>query len=184
MSTVYKAINNGSWQLWDKPRKQMHESRFLRYGVAVMLPVAAALVIFVRPVFSEAAYFVFLSAVVLSAANGGLAPAFVSTSLSVLLVRLLFVRQEGTLHYGGDMEGIERMGGFVLVALLLSSVVAGIRRERNQLRDSEERYRILAETASDAIVVIDERGGILYVNPVAEKIFGAQAGQLLGKNLN
>jgi len=178
-----KAKTNGSWQLWDKPRKRMSESRFLRYGVAVMLPAAAALVIFVRPVFSEAAHFVFLGAVVLSAANGGLAPAFVSTALSVLLVRLLFVRQEGALHYGGDVEGVERMGGFVLVALLLSSVVAGIRRNRNQLRDSEERYRFLAETASDAIVIIDEQGGILYVNSVAEKIFGAQAGQLLGKNL-
>ncbi len=76
------------------------------------------------------------------------------------------------------------MGGFVLVAMLLSSSVAAIRRERDQLRDSEERYRSLAESASDAIVVIDEEGEILYVNPVAEKVFGTQAQQLLGQRID
>jgi PAS domain S-box-containing protein len=93
------------------------------------------------------------------------------------------VRQEGILHYGSDFQGMERMGAFVLVALLISSFVAAIRRERNHLRDSEERYRILTESARDAVIVIDEQGGILYVNPVAEKIFGTGARQLLGKNL-
>jgi PAS domain S-box-containing protein len=162
----------------------MSESRFLRYGVALMLPVAAVSVILVRPTFTVAPFFLFLGAVVLSAANGGLAAGFVSTALSALLLRLVFLRKEESLQSGSDLEGIERMGVFVLVALLLSSVVAAIRRERNQLRDSEERYRILAETASDAIIVIDEQGEILYVNPVAEKLFGTESGQLLGKNLN
>jgi PAS domain S-box-containing protein len=162
----------------------MNESRLVRYGVALLLPLLAVAGIAMRTVFAESPFFVFLGAVVLSAATGGVAPAFVSTALSALLIRLLYVRQEGFLYYGDDFHGMERMGGFVLTALLLSCVVAAIRRDRNQLRDSEERYRILAETASDAIIVIDERGEILYVNPVAEKIFGTQARQLLGKNLN
>jgi PAS domain S-box-containing protein len=176
-------MNNEHWKLWSKPRKRMSESLLLRYGVAVLLPVAAALVVHVRPVFGEAPFFVFLGAVVLSAANGGLAPAFISTALSVLLIRLLFIQEKGSLYYGSNLEGMERMGGFVLLGLLLSSAVAAIRHERNLLRDSEERYRILVETASDAIIVIDEAGEILYVNPVSEKIFGAPAGQLLGQNL-
>ena len=66
---------------------------------------------------------------------------------------------------------------------MASSLVAACRQERNILRDSEERYRILAETASDAIIVIDEAGEILFVNPIAEKTFGARAEQLLGQNL-
>jgi PAS domain S-box-containing protein len=161
----------------------MSESRLLRYGLALMLPFASAAFVVIRPTFSETPFFVFLGAIVLSAANGGLAAAFVSTALSALMIRLLFVRQEGILHYGSDFQGMERMGAFVLVALLISSFVAAIRRERNQLRDSEERYRILTESARDAVIVIDEQGGILYVNPVAEKIFGTGARQLLGKNL-
>lgn len=79
---------------------------------------------------------------------------------------------------------MERMAGFMLVAMLLSSFISALRSEINILRDSEERYRVLAETASDAIIVIDEKGEILYVNPVSEKVFGAKSGQLIGKNLN
>jgi PAS domain S-box-containing protein len=103
--------------------------------------------------------------------------------VSAVLIRLFYVRGAGLLFYGGDFEGMERMGGFVLVALLLSSVVASLRRERLQTRESEERYRLLAETASDAIVVIDDQGEILYVNPVAQRIFGTDAKELLGHNL-
>jgi PAS domain S-box-containing protein len=177
-------MHDDQWKLWKRPRLKMSESGLLRYGAAVVLPGVAAIFIDVRPVFTDAPFFIFLGAVVLSAAGGGLAPAFVSTALSALLIRLLYVRQDLSLHYGSDLAGMERMGGFVLLSLLISSFIAGLRRERNHLRDSEERYRILAETASDAIVVIDEQGDILYVNPVAEKTFGAPIGQLLGKNLN
>ena len=67
--------------------------------------------------------------------------------------------------------------------MLLSSLVSAVRWERNLLRESEERYRVLTETASDAIIVIDEHGEILYVNPATEKIFGRPAGQLMGQNL-
>ena len=35
----------------------------------------------------------------------------------------------------------------------------------------------------DAIIVIDETGEILYVNPVAEKVFGSRSKDLLGQNL-
>lgn len=177
-------MNHAHWKLWKQPGRRMGESRLLRYGVALLLPALAACLIHARPVFAESPFFLFLGAVVLSAANGGLASAFVATAWSILLIRLLFVRGEGLLYYGTDLEGMERMGGFALVAMLLGSFVAAIRRQRDQLRDSEERYRTLAETASDAIVVIDEQGGILYANRVAEKLFGMDARLLLGQNLS
>ena len=176
-------MNNEHWHLGKHPRRRMGESRLLRYGVALLLPVLAGYVSYVRPALAESPFFIFLAAVVLSAVNGGLAAAFVTTALSAVFIRLFFVHGAGLFHYGGNLEGMERMGGFVLVALLLSSLVASLRREVHQLRDSEERYRLLAETASDAIVGIDEQGGILYVNPVAEKLFGTDANQLLGHNL-
>ncbi|MBI3850003.1 MAG: PAS domain S-box protein [Verrucomicrobia bacterium] len=177
-------MNHEQWKLWKPPTKATRESLLRRYGVAMVLPLIAALVVYLRSALTETPFFVFLGVIVLSAANGGLAPAFVSTALSSLLIRLLFIHPVAKLHYGGDFEGMEQMVGFVLVAILVSSFVAGLRRERNHLLDSEERYRLLAETASDAIIVIDEQGEILYVNPVAEKIFGGQASQLLGQNLN
>jgi PAS domain S-box-containing protein len=51
------------------------------------------------------------------------------------------------------------------------------------LRESEARYRAVAETASDAIMTIDESTRILFVNPATEKIFGYRASELAGASL-
>jgi PAS domain S-box-containing protein len=51
------------------------------------------------------------------------------------------------------------------------------------LQESEESYRIVAETASDAIITIDEEGMILFVNQAVEKIFGYSVQELIGQSL-
>jgi PAS domain S-box-containing protein len=50
-------------------------------------------------------------------------------------------------------------------------------------RESETRFRTLAETASDAIITIDTESRIVFVNEAVEKIFGWRAEELLGENL-
>ncbi len=47
------------------------------------------------------------------------------------------------------------------------------------LQESEERYRIVAETATDAIITIDEESKILFANQSAERIFGYAVDELL-----
>lgn len=47
----------------------------------------------------------------------------------------------------------------------------------------EERYRVIAETASDAIITIDEASTILFVNPAAGRIFGYSPQELKGASL-
>ncbi|MEJ7812306.1 MAG: PAS domain S-box protein [Gemmatimonadaceae bacterium] len=44
-------------------------------------------------------------------------------------------------------------------------------------------YRVLAETAADAIVTMDARSTILSVNPAAERIFGYPATEMVGQPL-
>ena len=51
------------------------------------------------------------------------------------------------------------------------------------LRESEESYRILAETASDAIIRIDETSTIRFVNTAAERIFGYAMQEMVGQPL-
>lgn len=51
------------------------------------------------------------------------------------------------------------------------------------LLESEERYRIVAETASDAIISIDEQSTILFINPAAERIFGYEVEQMINQPL-
>ena len=47
--------------------------------------------------------------------------------------------------------------------------------------DSEQKYRAVAETASDAIVTVDIRGRIVYWNRAAESVFGYTERQILGQ---
>ncbi|MGH9944105.1 MAG: PAS domain S-box protein [Pyrinomonadaceae bacterium] len=51
------------------------------------------------------------------------------------------------------------------------------------LRESAERYRTLAEAASDAIITIDQDSRILFANPATERIFGYPADELQGLDL-
>lgn len=55
---------------------------------------------------------------------------------------------------------------------------------RGALRDSEARHRAVIQTAVDGIITIDERGAIESLNPAAERLFGASAAELLGKNIS
>lgn len=51
------------------------------------------------------------------------------------------------------------------------------------LRMSEERYRVVADTASDGILTIDAHDSILYANAAACRIFGYPRQSLLGRSL-
>ena len=51
------------------------------------------------------------------------------------------------------------------------------------LRESEEKFRSVAETASDAIISLDSEGKIVFWNQAAEAIFGYSAGEVMGKSL-
>jgi PAS domain S-box-containing protein len=59
-----------------------------------------------------------------------------------------------------------------------------LRRKAEDLQhESEERYRIVAETATDGIITIDQASTILFANPATEKIFGYTPEDILGKEL-
>src|SRR5258707_4376602 len=51
------------------------------------------------------------------------------------------------------------------------------------LSDVYQINRIIADTASDAIITIDENSTMLFINRAAEKIFGYSHAELLGQSL-
>jgi PAS domain S-box-containing protein len=58
------------------------------------------------------------------------------------------------------------------------------RKQREQaLRQSEERYRTLAETATDVILTIDQTSTILFVNGAVEKVFGYTPAEIVGQKI-
>lgn len=56
-------------------------------------------------------------------------------------------------------------------------------RTMESARESEERYRMVTESASDVIVTIDEESTIHFINPAAEKVFGYEPDELIGEKL-
>jgi len=65
----------------------------------------------------------------------------------------------------------------------LHRVDAERRRQEEAVRASEERYRTVTETASDAMITIDENSTILFVNQAAERTFGFTTKEMLGQPL-
>jgi PAS domain S-box-containing protein len=57
------------------------------------------------------------------------------------------------------------------------------KRAEDELRRSEARHRVVVETASDAVVSIDESGAIILANPATGRIFGYAPEDLIGKPL-
>jgi PAS domain S-box-containing protein len=69
-------------------------------------------------------------------------------------------------------------------AMMVSLVEITKRREAERaLRESEQRYRQLAESAQDFIFIIDMRGKVQYVNSSAAKEFGGDSDQIIGKSV-
>jgi PAS domain S-box-containing protein len=57
------------------------------------------------------------------------------------------------------------------------------KRAEEELKSSEERHRVIVEAASDAVISMDESGGILLANPATTRIFGYDPVELIGRPL-
>ena len=79
---------------------------------------------------------------------------------------------------GGFTENDSRLatafGELAAVALFNSRIF-------DSLEDSEERFRSVVETASDAIVAADSQGNIVFWNHGAETMFGYSADEIVGR---
>ena len=58
------------------------------------------------------------------------------------------------------------------------------RQAQEALLESNEKFRAIGESASDAIVMIDNDGNVVYWNAAAQSTFGYSAEEVLGRNLH
>lgn len=86
-----------------------------------------------------------------------------------------YVRIDCIPHRSSDGRTI---GHFALVADITER-----KKIESDLRASEERLRIIVDTAVDAIITLDRQGMIESVNRAAETMFGHSSGEMVGQNI-
>lgn len=73
--------------------------------------------------------------------------------------------------------------GNVVLASTVERDISESKRAERVLQDREERLRALLDTATDAILTIDQSGIIQSINPAAERMFGYTAAEVIGQNV-
>jgi PAS domain S-box-containing protein len=82
-----------------------------------------------------------------------------------------------------EQPGIILSIALFIAVPLLANMITERKRVEDALRETEQRFRTLAETASDAIITIDATGKIIFVNKAAERVFGYSQSQMIGDEL-
>ena len=67
---------------------------------------------------------------------------------------------------------------------ILASTTARKRLAEAALHESNERFRSLSSTATDAIILIDHNAHVAYWNPAAEKMFGYTKEEIMGRPMH
>src|SRR5262245_26313304 len=112
-------------------------SPFLCYGVAVVAVILALLFTALLWTMVQPSVFpLFLAAVMLSAGYGGLGPGLLATGLAVVTADYFFLPRPSTQIVALDV--FLRLGVFVLVALLISSLTAARKRATEALRRAHD----------------------------------------------
>ena len=90
------------------------------------------------------------------------------------------IAADGRVVWIRDIVTVEAEAGRAKTLRGIMMDVTARKTTEDRLRESEERYRTLAETATDAIVTIDPQSRILFANAAVERMFGYDRQALIG----
>jgi len=100
------------------------------------------------------------------------------------LKKQLEIEQENVRRINEELEDrvIKRTEEYRLVNKALQQEIANHKRAEKALRESEERYRDLVESASDMVFRIDKKGYFTFANVSTIRITGYEEEELIGKH--
>ncbi len=168
--------------LWLLARQQA-----VRYGIAIL---AVALAFVARTALmpflpNDAPYLLFVPAVLVAAAAGGLGPGLLATGMGVVL-GWTFI---GSVSYGAPQ--IVHAAIFALIGAGIAWSGEQLQRYRSRAETStrdalgrEAHLQSILDTVPDAMIVIDERGIMQSFSAAAERLFGHTAASVLGSNVS
>ena len=97
-------------------------------------------------------------------------------------VETVFIAKDGReIHVEGSVNARFEDGEFVYTRGIFRDVTEH-KRTREELRESEEKLRIILDNSNDMIVYVNNRGKLLDVNKKAEDVMGYSRDELIGKN--
>jgi PAS domain S-box-containing protein len=152
-------------------------SKVQRYLLAIVSTGAATGLSWV----SEAPSSCFHLSIIVSSLYGGEGAGLLSVALSILVFDYFFLPPR--FHLSVEPSAYLRFAGFIVTALCINRLIAAKQRVERSRREAEDQYRIIAETALDAIISADEQGQVVLVNSAATRIFGYSASELIGQPL-
>ncbi|BAY79462.1 two-component hybrid sensor and regulator (plasmid) [Nostoc linckia NIES-25] len=127
------------------------------YGIAVLASGLALLFsLLISPLLENITFSAFFAAVVLSSWYGTRGSSLFATVLCSLAIAFFFLKPIYSLSIL-TLDGFIRLGLFVIVSLLTTEVNAAWRRTELKLRESETRYREMAEAVQNYANELEER---------------------------
>jgi PAS domain-containing protein len=155
-----------------------------RYGVAVLTVVlAGGFTLLLAPVAEGAPFLFFFAAVMLSAWYGGLRPALLTAALSAAWSAYFVLPPLFSLAVDTP-GGALRLGLFLLVAFLISSLQARRQQAETIERIQREYFQTTLASIGDAVIVTDSQGRVTLMNRVAQALTGWTLEEAEGRALS
>jgi len=164
--------------VWGPPD---HAGRRIVEIALQVVAIAAALVIVVGVAYDHEParrfYLLFLPVIWIATRHGIVGATWAVLLIEGGLIALLEVHDQS-----GAMVLSYQMLMFALAAtgLMLGAVVTERQRARHALSEAKSRLGIILNTASDAVLTVDDKGRVESVNAAAERQFGKSARALVG----
>ena len=152
----------------DSAASKTSRTALLRYGVSLFtVGLALLLTLQVEPLAERTPFALFFAAVLLSTWYGGRKLDLLAIALATLAGDYFLIPPVHTLMVGRD--SILQLGTFILVALLINWLTAARQHSKKAMHESENKYRMLVEQASDGIAIFDLKGNFIEVNRVSAR---------------
>jgi PAS domain S-box-containing protein len=91
------------------------------------------------------------------------------------------VKERGVSEEGGDTTVFREGDELTRLAVSIDPVFTELAASREKMAESEERYRMLAESAQDIIFIIDRNDTVTYLNDFAAKAIGLPKSAIVGR---
>ncbi len=128
----------------------------------------------------ETPFLLYFAVVILATGFGGIGPGILATVISAVLCDYYFLApfNSFTINHAHTVQLLT----YTLESLLLISLSGAVTRANRYVRRSGEKFKALLENSSDAIIVANEKGDVLYASPATERVVGYTSGEFKKMN--